>query len=116
MMAMLVNQPYWVTVALALMCVVMSQVSSVFFTEDNFFNVTRNFAFIGIIAMGMTAVIITGGIDLSVGSVVGISGIVTAMVLHARHSWWIGIAAGLLAPLVCRLGKGTLFGYLSPSS
>ena len=42
-----------------------------FFTEDNFFNITRNFSFIGIIALGMTAVIMTGGIDLSVGSVVG---------------------------------------------
>jgi predicted ABC-type sugar transport system permease subunit len=54
------SQPFWVTIALALICVVMSQVSDVFFSEDNFFNVTRNFAFIGIIAIGMTAVIITG--------------------------------------------------------
>ena len=49
----------------------MGQVSNVFFTDDNFFNVTRNFSFIGIIALGMTAVIITRGIDLSVGSIVG---------------------------------------------
>ena len=68
---MIGSQPFWVTVALGLICLVMSQISEVFFTEDNFFNVTRNFAFIGIIAMGMTAVIITGGIDLSVGSIVG---------------------------------------------
>src|SRR5579859_275354 len=105
---MLRSQPFWVTVALALMCVVMSQMSNVFLTEDNFFNVTRNFAFIGIIAMGMTAVIITGGIDLSVGSVVGISGMITAMVLHAGHSWWAGIAAGLLAALACGLVNGIL--------
>src|SRR5260221_5236132 len=114
--AMLRSQPFWVTVALALMCVVMSQVSSVFFTEDNFFNVTRNFAFIGIIAMGMTAVIITGGIDLSVGSVVGISGIVTAMVLHAGHSWWIGIAAGVLTALACGLINGIVIAYVRLSS
>ena len=38
-----------------------------FWTEDNLFNITRNFSFIGIIALGMTAVIITRGIDLSVG-------------------------------------------------
>jgi len=103
---MLRSQPFWVTVALVLMCVVMSQMSNVFFTEDNFFNVTRNFAFIGIIAMGMTAVIITGGIDLSVGSVVGISGMITAMVLHAGHSWWAGIIAGLLTALACGLVNG----------
>jgi ribose transport system permease protein len=110
------SQPFWVTVALALICVVMSQVSDVFFTEDNFFNVTRNFAFIGIIAMGMTAVIITGGIDLSVGSVVGLSGIVTGMVLHAGHSLGAGIAAGLLTALLCGLVNGILIAYLRLSS
>ena len=42
--AMIGSQPFWVTVALGLICLVMSQISEVFFTEDNFFNVTRNFA------------------------------------------------------------------------
>ena len=110
------SQPFWVTVALALICVVMSQVSDVFFSEDNFFNVTRNFAFIGIIAMGMTAVIITGGIDLSVGSVVGLSGIVTGLVLHAGHSLGAGIAAGLLTALACGLVNGILIAYVRLSS
>ncbi len=110
------SQPFWVTIALALICVVMSQQSNVFFTDDNFFNVTRNFAFIGIIAMGMTAVIITGGIDLSVGSIVGLSGIVTGMVLNAGHSIWAGIVAGLLTALACGLVNGILIAYvrLSP--
>ena len=43
-----------------------------FASEDNFYNITRNFAFIGIMALGLTAVIITGGIDLSVGSIMGL--------------------------------------------
>ena len=110
------SQPFWVTVALGLICLVMSQISEVFFTEDNFFNVTRNFAFIGIIAMGMTAVIITGGIDLSVGSIVGLSGVVTGMVLNAGHSLWAGIAAGLLAALLCGLVNGILIAYVRLSS
>jgi ribose transport system permease protein len=113
---MIRSQPFWVTVALALICVVMSQISNVFFTEDNFFNVTRNFAFIGIIAMGMTAVIITGGIDLSVGSVVGLSGIVTGLVLNAGHSLWVGIVAGLLTALLCGLINGILIAYVRLSS
>jgi len=110
------SQPFWVTIALALICVVMSQVSDVFLTEDNFFNVTRNFAFIGIIAIGMTAVIITGGIDLSVGSIVGLSGIVTGLVLNAGHPLWAGIAAGLLTALVCGLVNGILIAYVRLSS
>ena len=105
---MVSSQPFWVTIALGLICLVMSQVSEVFFTGDNFFNVTRNFAFIGIIAIGMTAVIITGGIDLSVGSIVGLSGIVVGMVLHAGHSLGASIAAGLLTALACGLVNGIL--------
>jgi len=110
------SQPFWVTVALGLMCLVMAHVSNVFFTDDNFFNVTRNFAFIGIIALGMTAVIITGGIDLSVGSVVGISGIATGMVLNAGYHWWLGILAGILTALACGLVNGLLIAYLKLSS
>ena len=114
--AMVRSQPFWVTVALGLICLVMSQISEVFFTEDNFFNVTRNFAFIGIIAMGMTAVIITGGIDLSVGSIVGLSGIVTGMMLNSGHSLWAGIVAGLLTALLCGLVNGILIAYVRLSS
>jgi ribose transport system permease protein len=110
------SQSFWVTVALGLMCLVMAHVSNVFFTDDNFFNVSRNFAFIGIIALGMTAVIITGGIDLSVGSVVGISGIVTGMVLNAGYSWWMGILSGILTALACGLVNGLLIAYLKLSS
>ena len=43
--------------------------TDIFATPQNLFNVTRNFAFVGIVALGMTVVIISGGIDLSVGSV-----------------------------------------------
>ena len=110
------SQPFWVTIALVLICAVMSQVSDVFFSDDNFFNVTRNFAFIGIIAIGMTAVIITGGIDLSVGSIVGLSGIVTGLVLNAGHPLWAGIAAGLLTALLCGLVNGILIAYVRLSS
>src|SRR3954464_11465948 len=110
------SQPFWVTIALLVMCLIMSRMSSVFFTEDNFLKLTRNFPFIGIIAMGMTAVIIRGGIDLSVGSVVGISGMVTAMVLNGGHSWWPGRLAGLLVALVCGLVNGLLIAYHRLSS
>jgi len=94
----------------------MAQVSDVFFTKDNFFNVTRNFSFIGIIALGMTAVIITRGIDLSVGSIVGLSGMVAGMALNAGHSWWFGILAGLLTGVACGVVNGILIAYLNLSS
>ena len=109
------KQAFWVSIALLIICLVMSQISDVFATEDNFFNITRNFAFIGIIALGMTAVIITGGIDLSVGSVMGLVGIITAMVLHAGYPLYAGIAAGLVTALLCGLVNGALIAYLNLS-
>src|SRR6516165_11093999 len=69
-------QAFWVTIALLAMCAIMSLLQpQAFASIENFYNITRNFAFIGIMALGMTTVIITGGIDLSVGSVMGLAAI-----------------------------------------
>ncbi len=106
------HQPFWVTVAVLLLAGTMTLVSSSFSTHDNLFNVTRNFAFIGLIALGQTAVIVTAGIDLSVGSVMGLTGIVTGLVLGAGHSMWMGIGAGLGVALLCGLANGAAIAYL----
>ena len=74
--------------------VVLSFASDVFATQQNLFNVTRNFAFVAIIAIGMTAVIISGGIDLSVGAVLVLSGMVIGMTMNAGMSIWLRGAAG----------------------
>ena len=77
---MIAKQAFWVTIAVFLIPIAMTLVeptfSAAFWKEENFFNVTRNFAFIAIIALGQVTVMITGGIDLSVGSVLAVSGIV----------------------------------------
>ncbi len=91
---------------------VMSFVSEPFASADNIFNVSRNFAFIGLIALGQTAVIATGGIDLSVGSVMGLAGIVTGLVLGSGQSLFLAAAAGLACALACGLVNGVLVGYL----
>src|SRR5882724_9497427 len=75
------QQTFWVSVAAVVAFVAMALVSDVFATQQNLFNVTRNFAFVAIIAIGMTAVIITGGIDLSVGAVLVLSGMVIGMTM-----------------------------------
>ncbi|MYA08085.1 MAG: ABC transporter permease [Holophagales bacterium] len=91
---------------------VMSLVSEPFASADNLFNVSRNFAFIGLIALGQTAVIATGGIDLSVGSVMGLAGIVTGLVLGSGQPLALAAAAGLGCALLCGLVNGALVGYL----
>ena len=109
----LAAQPFWVAVAVVLICAVMSWLEPDSFpTRDNFFNITRNFAYIGIMALGMMAVIITGGIDLSVGSVMGLTGIVCGLVLQAGHSWWLAVLAGLGAGALCGLVNGVFVAYV----
>ena len=80
---MLSAQAFWVTMVLLAMCAVMSVLQpQAFASIENFYNITRNFAFIGIMALGMTTVVVTGGIDLSVGSVMGLAAIVAGLVLQ----------------------------------
>src|SRR3954447_26409907 len=92
------SQPFWVTIALVVMCAVMTWYQpDAFGSADNFYNITRNFAVVGIMAIGMTAVILTGGIDLSVGSIMGLVGVICGLVLQAGGHWGIAVLAGLAA-------------------
>ncbi|MBI5812021.1 MAG: ABC transporter permease [Meiothermus silvanus] len=91
--------------ALALAIVVMAQLSPQFLTVRNFFEVTRFVSEAGLISLGMTAVILTGGIDLSVGSILGLSAIITGALFHAGWNVWLSALAGILA--------GTLAGALN---
>jgi ribose transport system permease protein len=106
------SQAFWVTVAVIVISIGMSLISDAFSRYENFFNITRNFAFIGIMALGQTCVIITAGIDLSVGSVMGLVGIVTGMTLAAGYPMWIAISAGLLTALAVGWVNGCLIAFL----
>ena len=86
---------YAIFVALALECLIVGLTTDTFFTPGNLSNVLRQNAFIAILAAGMTFVILTGGIDLSVGSVVGLSGVVCADLLARGIDVVPAIAAGL---------------------
>jgi ribose transport system permease protein len=110
------RQPFWVTIAVLVIIAGMTAISSAFSTYENFFNTTRNFAFIGIMALGQTAVIITGGIDLAVGSVMGLSGIAFGMLMQAGWSLWSAAAAGLLVALVAGAVNGYLIAYAKLSA
>ncbi len=80
-------------VALVIECVILGLTTPAFFTADNVTNVLRQNAFPAIIAAGMTFAILAGGIDLSVGSVVGLSGVLCADAL--MHGWGLAAAAAL---------------------
>ena len=76
--------------------VVLSVASPYFLTSDNLTNLVKQSAINGIIALGVTAVIIAGGIDLSVGSVAGLSGVVVAMLMTSGVPTLPACAAALL--------------------
>jgi ribose transport system permease protein len=114
---MISAQAFWVTVALAAIIALMCYLQpNAFATTENFYNITRNFAFIGIMSVGMVCVIITGGIDLSVGSVMGLVGVVCGVILEGGHAWYFAVIGGLVAGLAAGLVNGALIAYagLSP--
>ena len=110
------SQPFWVTVALVALVTYMAILEPSFGTVDNAANVTRNFAPFGIMALGMTVVIITGGIDLSVGSVMGLVAIVAGLFLTWEYPWYIAFFMGLLTGLACGAVNGFFVAYVGMPS
>jgi ribose transport system permease protein len=110
------SQSFWVTVALLIIIALMSYLQpDAFATYENFYNISRNFAFIGIMAVGMVTVIITGGIDLSVGSLMGLVGVACGVVLEAGYPWYAAVVAGLAAGLLAGAVNGWLIAYVKLS-
>jgi len=90
-----------------IMLVVSAIVSDVFFTSTNLFNLVRQVTPVGIISMGMLLVILTGGIDLSVGSIVAMVGVLCALLTQTMP-----LPLAIIASLACGLLVGSLSGYL----
>jgi len=116
----LANQAFWVTIAVFLIPIVMTALEpsfrTAFWKEENFFNVTRNFAFIGIMALGQVAVMITGGIDLAVGSTLAVCGIVLGLLMADGYSFWTAAAAAIVTGILVGAVNGYLIAFwrLSP--
>ena len=82
---------------LVLLCVVASVISPNFLQVANVINVLRQMALYGIVSIGMTFVILTAGIDLSVGSTVGIVAIVVTQILNATAlTPWLALIVGIV--------------------
>ena len=110
--SMLGSQAFWVLLAVILACIFLSFATDSFATPKNLYNITRNFTFVAIIALGMTLVIITGGIDLSVGSVLCLCSMILAVVMNAGYSIEVGIAASVATALVIGAFNGLMIAYL----
>lgn len=109
------SQPFWVTMALLALALAIGLYQPSFTSVANLSNITRNFAPFGIMALGMTCVIITGGIDLSVGSIMGLVAIVAGLFLTWEYSWVIAFSMGMLAGLACGAVNGFFIAYVGMS-
>ena len=106
------SQTFWVFVAVVLACLFLSFATDAFATSKNLYNITRNVTFVAIIALGMTMVIITGGIDLSVGSVLCLCSMILGVTMHAGYSIEIGILASLATALAVGAFHGFFIAYI----
>ncbi|MBU4531990.1 MAG: ABC transporter permease [Hoeflea sp.] len=104
-------QVFWVLTAAVLACLALTILTDTFASERNLFNVARNFAFVAIIAIGMTAVIASGGIDLSVGSSVVLSAMVISVAMASGLPFWFSVLLALGAALLVGLLNGVLIAY-----
>ena len=100
-------------VALVLMCIALWSSNSDFLGASNVVNTTRQISMLGIFAVGIAFVIITGGIDLSIGSVVGLTGVIIARLSSTQtgglgYPLWLGISAGLVAAVLVGVVQGLL--------
>lgn len=94
---------------LLLLIVVYSCLSKNFATSTNFFNIVRQIAINLYLACGMTYVILLGGIDLSVGSVIAVTGCVSAGMI-TWHGW--PVYAGILVGILCGALIGCINGFI----
>ena len=76
------TQTAYVAIAFAVLIIIIGILAPVFLTPRNLLNISRNFSFIALMSLGETLVIISGGIDLSVGSICALSAVMTMMLLR----------------------------------
>ncbi|WP_425253446.1 ABC transporter permease [Janthinobacterium sp. NFX145] len=110
--AMLKQSPAFLPLlGLLLVSAAMAATTDHFFSSDNLVNIARQVSINAIIAVGMTCAILSGGIDLSVGSVMALTGTLTAGLMVAGLPPGLAIAAGLAVGIAFGVGNGFFVAY-----
>jgi ribose/xylose/arabinose/galactoside ABC-type transport system permease subunit len=105
-------------IILVLLCIVLALTASGFLTAENLLNVLRNVSMQGVIAFGMTMVIISGEIDLSVGSAVAFSACLTAFLTQELSAEWVSlpimlaISIAIVVALIVGFFLGVFTGFM----
>ena len=101
-------QKFIILIAIVIEVIVFAMLSPQFLTIDNLINVGLSIAITGILAVGMTFVILTGGIDLSIGSVLAVAGIVAAICAKSLGDG--GVFIGIIAAVAIGVASGLFNG------
>ena len=94
---------YGIHIGLLVMVIITACASDVFLRPSNLINILRQVSINGILAVGMTMIIISGGIDLSVGSIIGVVGYVVATMMQY----------GFFPAMLCGIAAGAIFGLVN---
>src|ERR1035437_10049034 len=97
---------------LIVLCVGLTIPSPFFLTQTNLSSVVRQTAVINIMALGMTIIIISGGIDLSVGAILAMGGLLGTMAMAKGMPILAGVGIGIATGLACGLLNGVLISRL----
>jgi ribose transport system permease protein len=98
-------------IGLAVLCAILWILTPYFLTVSNLLNVAEQTSINAIVAVGMTFVILSGGIDLSVGSMVALSGVVLGTSLQSGQPMLVALLAAAVVGLACGLGNGALVSW-----
>lgn len=108
------SQTAYVTLAFVVITLGVAVLAGNFTSVNNLLNISRNLSYIALISLGMTVVIITGGIDLSVGAVTALVAVCTMIVMRWVTEAGIGVpGAGLVLPIAAGLGIAAFVGWLN---
>ncbi len=99
-------------IALIVIVAIIASQTEYFFTARNLLNIGQNMAVVGLIAVGMTMVIVSQGLDISVGSIAGCSSVVCALVVVEFGTVPGGLAAGMAIGMVLGLVNATIITML----
>ena len=102
------NREFSAVIGLVILCVLFSVLNHAFYSVTNILNVLRSVSILGMVAMGMTLVIICGGVDLSVGATYGMASMFAAYMMTHGISIWISVLTGIIAGFIVGTINGNL--------
>lgn len=105
-------EKFGIVLILILICITLSVLTPSFLSIKNFVNVLRQVSITGIIAVGMVFVVVTGGIDLSVGSITGVVAMIASSLAHpGEYPLIVPVLVGLLAGIAAGAVNGIIIAY-----